>query len=470
MKLFTKKGSLIPCAAICLLLYFFSIPASAQSCDDSVKISSSPINICAGSTVIFTATVPSGATNPHFQWQLNGAFVGFDNNTYQTNPLNSGDVVKCTLTGSDCKGNPFTSKDSIIVLVNPISKPSISIATDASYICKGSNVIFTSTVQNAGSNPVYQWKINGVNAGTDSSSFSTSSLNNGDVVNCVLTADPSLPCALPKTASSYGVSMTVSDAIAPSISIAASANNICPGTLVTFTATTQNASSSISYQWKLDNATVGNDSTNYSSNSLVDGDEIYCKLTDSSGCAKNPVPSEKIVMTIASLPVITINPIDTFVAVGSQVKLNANISGTVSSYAWQPSQSLTNSSSLSPVTQPVLANTNYFLNVITRDGCSASKEITIKILGDAIMPNAFTPNGDGHNDLFKIPANSNINLREFSIYNRWGNKVFSTNNIGNGWDGNINGKKQDSGVYVYVINGTSANGNVVYKGSFVLIR
>jgi gliding motility-associated-like protein len=470
MKLFSKTGNIILCAAQCLLFYILSIPVSAQSCNDSVKVSSSPINICVGSTVTFTATVPAGATNPNFQWQYNGAFVGFNSNSYTTNSLNAGDVMKCTLTATDCKGTPFTSKDSIIISVNPVSKPSISISTDASYICKGSNVIFTAAVLNCGSNPIYQWKINGINAGTNSSSFSTSSLNDGDVVNCSLTADPLLPCAVPKTASSYGISMTVSNAAAPSVSITSSANNVCPGTLVTFTAVPQNASSSTSYQWKLNNTNIGNDSTNYSSNTLANNDEIYCVLTDSSGCSRSPVPSEKIVMIIESLPEITINPLDTSVAPGSQVRLNAFISGDVSSYQWQPSQDLNNTSSLSPVTQPLLASTNYFLNVITNDGCSTSKEITIKILGDVIMPNAFTPNGDGHNDVFRIPANTNINLREFSIYNRLGNKVFSTTDAGKGWDGNINGVKQGSGMYVYVITTKGANGKVFYKGSFLLIR
>jgi gliding motility-associated-like protein len=175
-------------------------------------------------------------------------------------------------------------------------------------------------------------------------------------------------------------------------------------------------------------------------------------------------------MTVKNLPEVIIHPIDTFVAPGSQVVLYANISGTVSSYEWQPSQNLSNSFSLSVITQPLSMSTNYFFNIVTNDGCAVSKELTIGILGNVVMPNAFTPNGDGHNDVFRIPPNTYINLKDFSIYNRWGSKVFSTADAGKGWDGTVNGSKQDAGVYIYVINGSDKNGKLIYKGSVLLIR
>jgi len=470
MKLITKDANIISCIAVSLLICLFYSSAYSQECNDTIKISFSPSPACDGISVTFTVTIPASASSPHFKWEYNKAFAGTDKNTYINSTLVNGDVIACTLTAFDCKGIPFTSRDSVIISLSSSVKPSISISTNSSSVCKGSNVMFTATSQDGGSNPSYQWKINGVNAGTNSDTFFTSSLNNGDVVNCVLTADPSYSCAIPKTASSYGISMTVSDAIEPSVSISASANNICPGTQVTFDASVQNAGSSLFYQWKLNGANAGSDSASYTNNVWSGNDEVYCLVTDSTGCSSLPVSSEKIMMAINVLPEIIITPIDTIVAPGSQVKLNANISGNVSSYEWQPSQTLSDASSLSPVTQPLLSKTTYLLHVVTTDGCSESKGVTINILRDIKMPNAFTPNGDGNNDVFRIPANTNINLREFSIYDRWGKKVFSTRDAGQGWDGSVNGKKQDSGVYVYVINTSDKNGKVVYKGNFVLIR
>ena len=470
MKRLLKQNKSIHHLAISLLFCFISASASSQLCGDSVKVSYSPSMICAGATVAFLAKAPAGATNPHFQWVYNGAFVSYDTGTYLATSLKTGDVIKCIFTGINCQGSPIVSSDSIIVSLSPVTKPSISISTAVSYVCKGSDVTFSAIAQNAGPHPEYQWKINGSIAGPNSDTFSTSSLNNGDVVNCVLTVDPAFPCSLPKTASSYGVAMTVVDAVSPSISITASANDICPATPVTFIAVVQNASSSVSYQWKLNETNAGTDSSDFTSINLNDGDEIFCMLTDSNGCARNPASSEKIVMTVKSLPEIVVNPIDTFVAPGTQVMLSANIAGNLSSYQWLPSQTLSNSSSLTPITQPLSASTNYFFDAVTTDGCTISKEITIKILTNLVMPNAFSPNGDGHNEVFRIPPNTYINLNEFSIFNRWGNKIFSTTNSGKGWDGTVHGKKQDAGMYIYVISGTDKNGKVLYKGSVMLVR
>jgi len=86
------------------------------------------------------------------------------------------------------------------------------------------------------------------------------------------------------------------------------------------------------------------------------------------------------------------------------------------------------------------------------------------------MPSAFTPNGDGVNDLFRIPPEITIQLKEFSVYDRWGNKVFTTKNAGQGWNGTISGRPQSAGVYVYVIVGTDLKGPVSTRGTFTLVR
>ncbi len=349
-------------------------------------------------------------------------------------------------------------------------KPTINISTNSTLICLGKSVSFTAAATNCGDHPTYQWKVNGSNVGTNNDSFATSSLKNGDVVNCTVTADPNFPCAVPNKASSYGIVISVSSSGSPSISIAASANDACPGTPITFNATTQNTSSALSFQWKLNEMSVGDSTTVYSSDSLKNNDEIYCVLVDSGGCSVDPVSSNKISVAVKSLPLIIINPSDTSVTSGSIVELNAVVQGNLTSYDWEPKQSLSDDVSFSAVTKPITTETNYFFNAVSVDGCSFSKKITINILHNIIMPNAFTPNNDGHNDVFKIPSNTNIQLQEFVIYNRWGSKVFSTSNLSQGWDGTMNGKNQDAGIYIYTIKGSGPDGKIISSGSLVLIR
>jgi gliding motility-associated-like protein len=86
------------------------------------------------------------------------------------------------------------------------------------------------------------------------------------------------------------------------------------------------------------------------------------------------------------------------------------------------------------------------------------------------MPNAFTPNGDALNDIFRIPPGITLTLKQFSIYNQWGQLLFVTDNASAGWDGTFKGVKQNAGVYVYYIKGSNSKGNIFFKGDFLLIR
>ena len=86
------------------------------------------------------------------------------------------------------------------------------------------------------------------------------------------------------------------------------------------------------------------------------------------------------------------------------------------------------------------------------------------------MPTAFTPNGDYKNELFKIPAGTTFSLKSFTIYNRWGELVFRTNNVQQGWDGTQKGVPANAGLYVYAIVGSDQQKEVVFRGTVLLIK
>ena len=86
------------------------------------------------------------------------------------------------------------------------------------------------------------------------------------------------------------------------------------------------------------------------------------------------------------------------------------------------------------------------------------------------LPNAFTPNGDGNNDVFLVRGKG-IETLSVSIYNRWGNKVFETEDEIRGWDGTYKGSEQNSGVFVFIVQGTFVNGKAFKEsGDVELIR
>lgn len=108
---------------------------------------------------------------------------------------------------------------------------------------------------------------------------------------------------------------------------------------------------------------------------------------------------------------------------------------------------------------------------LTRDSIYVKQKTELECLTSVIIPSAFTPNNDGNNDLFK-PRTRNLSPQyEFKVYNRWGQQVFSTHDAGKGWDGTINGKPQDTGIYIWTCRYVDSNDQVqLQRGTVHLIR
>ena len=171
----------------------------------SVSISASANPFCQGSAVTFTATPTNGGTSPSYQWKVNGINVGPNNTVYTYIPV-SGDLVLCILTSNIAcpTGNPATS-NTITMIQNNNLLAGVSIVASSNPFCPGNSVTFTATPFNGGTNPSYQWKINGVNVGTNSSTYSYNPVD-GDSVRCVMTSN--LSCVTGNPASSAKIIMS----------------------------------------------------------------------------------------------------------------------------------------------------------------------------------------------------------------------------------------------------------------------
>jgi gliding motility-associated-like protein len=437
-----------------------------------ISISASQTILCACDEIMFRASVTGIGTSPVYQWNVNGVKTGNGMNTFASSLLNDGDVVTCNyMDNTDCMVNESVVSNPIKVTSTQGKAPSVSIVASRDTACAGSLVRFEATSLNAGANPSYQWKVNGTNVGANSNIFTTSSLLNGDIISCVMNTDSLFVCALSPSTTSNSIVMTISNSALPSVSIISSNNDVCSGVPLTFNATAQNAGASPIYQWILNNTNVGNNSPIYTNNGLSNGDQVTCVITPgNTSCTNSLVTSNVITVAIDSVPVITIVPSDTIINAGSQIQLNASISGNVSSFQWSPAASLENPLSLKPTTTELSTTTAYSLIASSDKGCTASQIAVIKVFVLLYMPSAFTPNRDGKNDIYRIPPNVSLTLENFSVYDRWGMRVFSTKNISEGWDGTIHGHQASTGVYVYMVEGTNQKGTVFLKGSFVLIR
>jgi len=364
-----------------------------------------------------------------------------------------------------------TSSNTIKINIVGQVSPTVTIVSPTSNLCTGETATFTATAINAGTSPSYEWKINGVAAGGNTKTFTTSTLANGDIVNCGITTDPLFTCAITVTAVSNDITVNVHEKMSPSTTITASGNEVCFGELLIFSAATQNAGAVPTYQWQLNNENVGNSSLVYSNNRLQNGDEIYCIVTPGNDvCFDSPDTSNTIKIKVNYLPVVDIIPTDTIIPISSHIQLITVVSGSISSFKWGPADKLEDPLTLTPTTIDLANDTKYILAVTSDAGCTASKSAVVKVFTDVYMPGGFTPNGDSKNDLFRIPPNVSLSLTEFSIYDRWGNRIFSTKDKNKGWDGTTKGEKASTGVYVYLIKGSNQKGRVFLKGTFVLIR
>jgi gliding motility-associated-like protein len=142
------------------------------------------------------------------------------------------------------------------------------------------------------------------------------------------------------------------------------------------------------------------------------------------------------------------------------------------SYLWSPANVLNNATIANPIAI-VSRDTRMIVQVKNALSCSAYDTIWLRVLPgiNYYVPNAFSPNGDGVNDVFRATSVGIVSTQYFRIFNRYGELVFETNQIGKGWDGTFKNKPQAVGNYVWVIKGIDKNGkSVERKGNLVLIR
>jgi gliding motility-associated-like protein len=160
---------------------------------------------------------------------------------------------------------------------------------------------------------------------------------------------------------------------------------------------------------------------------------------------------------------------DTSIVVGQPLKLSAT---GAPYFAWSPPTYLNENDIPDPVTI-LNDNFSYYLKAYDELGCFGLDTINIKVFKtapDIFVPNAFTPDKNINNVFRPIPVGIST-LDFFRIYNRKGELVFSTNKVGKGWDGTIEGRPQDSGGYVWMVKGTDYTGKTITKkGTMVLIR
>jgi gliding motility-associated-like protein len=247
-------------------------------------------------------------------------------------------------------------------------------------------------------------------------------------------------------------------------------DTICIGQTNVITAVNSSALGVVSYDWSPNSAIVSGDGTAAITTNLVSSQWIYCTTVFTNGC---------IILDSIYIGVQTINPAlfsasasEYEVPEGQTVTLFSTPAGY--SYSWTPTQGVANPTQQN--TDAIVDQTTTYTVTFTSGACQVQKSVLIKtypfVCGSPyfFIPNAFSPNGDGENDLLRVRG---LIVKELllRVFDRWGELVFETTDRDGTWDGTYKGKKLDPDVYDYYLKVTCIDEQVsIVKGNITLIR
>jgi gliding motility-associated-like protein len=413
-------------------------------------------SICVNDCLDFTS--PDSGPGAVYSWTFNGASTATSNIRNPTNICyGAAGTYTARLSVSNASGYVT---DSITVTVQPCIAPTAKFVVSDSTFCERTCITFTDESINGATG--WNWSFPG---GNPSSSLSPApppicydTPGNYDVTLIVYNQFGS--DTLKKTA--Y---LTVNTCPLPVADFNYNTVQTCPQYCVSFTDNSLNGPIT-SYQWYFPGAITDTSSAAvpiacYNQEGLYDAQLIVTNQYGSDTIVKYSV------VDVQFLPGAFASP-DTTINYGETYQLNAT--GGVD-YTWSPSTGLDSTDISNPLAQPTLTTT-YTVTIDNGSGCSTDRQVTITVLHNnkIYVPNSFSPNGDNRNDYLFVRGNNLFGVRML-VFDRWGEKVFESNNASVGWDGTFNGKELDPGVYTWIVTVTYENDETFTKsGTVTLIR
>jgi gliding motility-associated-like protein len=404
-------------------------------------------NICQATATTFTDSSYTSDGTPVNQWWWNLGSNGISTQTSPpaTYPVVGTDTIRLVVHNSKgCISD--TLKQAIVINSKPTANFGYS-----TPVCNGSPVQFWDSSKVTGSTITkWSWVYNGVEF--SSSQNSNHSFGPGS---------PTVKLVVTSGAGCISDTAFKTFVVNPNPDVTINFKNACKNAVIDFKAIDNSGTVS---QWKWlfgDGATAitQNAQHAYSANGTY---KVKLYATAANGCFSDSLTGD---ITIFSTNVFAGK--DTIAAAGQPVQLNAT--GGLS-YSWTPAMPLSDPNIGNPIA--ILNTTQTFtVKAFTPEGCESYDDVTVNIYKgpDIYLPNAFTPNGDAINDLFKgIP----VGIKQFNylkVFNRWGQLIFSSSDYNKAWDGTWHGQNQPSGVYVVLANGIDFKGNIIDKRQTIML-
>ncbi|MBS1511591.1 MAG: gliding motility-associated C-terminal domain-containing protein [Bacteroidetes bacterium] len=429
----------------------FRIKSSLGCTEDTTIAVTEPTKITATAVQL----QPAGCSNNDGQISITagggtpGYLYSIDGSSFQSSNIITGLTVGAypQITVKDANGCLMTANTTNVILNDQMF---LNAGTDTT-ICFGSSVTLQPVTNPETS--VFKWT---PASGLSADNIKNPSASPADTTSYILAAQWGV-CSRTDT--------VVVKVLHKPVAYAGKDTSICYKTIALLHGSAGNLSGTVNFAW----APAANVNPANAAVAIANADttQLYTlTVTDNYGC--NFSVTDDVLITMRP-PVPAFAGNDTIAVWGIPHQMHAS-GGTY--YQWTPSSPLDNP--FSPTPLATLFADTYFTVLVTDDiGCSKSDDIFIKVYKGPTyyIPNAFTPNGDGLNDVFR-PTPVGIAFTEyFNVYNRNGEMVFQTNQWLKGWDGTYKGKKADQGTYVWIIRGFDREGKVVeMKGTVLLLR
>ncbi|MBL7730739.1 MAG: gliding motility-associated C-terminal domain-containing protein [Chitinophagaceae bacterium] len=383
-----------------------------------------------------TITISATGGSPAYQYSINGGttfqpsnvFTGLSGGTYNVVVR---DAQNCTAT-----------QTITLNLVNTMT--STAAKTDANCTTGGSITITAA----GGGNPPYEYSINGGSTWQSSNTFTGLAAGTYTVI-------------ARNVASGCTSSQTVTITFTNTLTInTVNGGSVCLGN--SFTPTV--VSNATTYSWS---PTTGVSNPNIANPVITPttiGNITYTVTATLGTCTQQ----RSFNLNVFPGASASAGP-DVSIIAGDTYQIPAT--GSVGSYLWTPSTGLNSANILNPNATPA-TTTTYTLTVTNPQGCIATDDVQITVIPYCIKPmEAFTPNGDGINDLWLITNGNCLVSAKAQVFNRYGSKVFESNDYKNNWNGTYEGKPLPDGTYYYVISYQLIGGRMQYlKGNLTILR
>lgn len=350
-------------------------------------------SVCAGTPVVVRAIAVNGGSSPLFQWQLNGQVQASNADTLAFIP-SQGDSLWVRLTSSAVGAFPstVTSTDTIIFRVGPLLTPAVTLQASADSSCLGSSVVFTANPTNGGNNPSYTFYVNGnvVQAG-GSNQYNTSTLANLDSVIVMMQANNR--CQSAATVSSSNLVMTILAPVTSTVTLTRSADTICAGSEVTFTALAIDSGNAPTFSFSINGSTAQSGPTNtFTSSSIAAMDTVVVTVTANGSCqtASSAISNPKVLVVNPLInPSISITASSDTLCAGTSIQITAlpNLAGANSIISFLLNGVSVQSGSATTFNTTALANQDSIQAVLTTNHtCQTSPTVTSNTLHFVVNP------------------------------------------------------------------------------------